>query len=153
MQCGVTRTSGSADLDAQTCVVLVRRAKFKAATDEQGNSTYNIWSGAINWTLPGQQPAKIPAGALNRLPQSDIELQVQQLPDGALEKSITVITRVDTSGHVAFCEGSKNDRDAVKLVAVACAQASALSLDVTKDNDGNPISMIRSLRVTFKVAA
>lgn len=50
--CTVTSSSGSADLDAETCRLLPRRARFKAAQDENGQPMADSFSSRIVWRLP-----------------------------------------------------------------------------------------------------
>ena len=50
--CTVTTSSGFADLDAATCAVLTRRARFVPATDETGARTSGSFSGTVTWRLP-----------------------------------------------------------------------------------------------------
>ena len=50
--CTVTSSSGSATLDAATCNILRRRARFTPATDSSGNPTTDTASTRIRWVLP-----------------------------------------------------------------------------------------------------
>jgi protein TonB len=50
--CTVTTSSGHAELDATTCAVLTRRAKFAPATDETGAKVPGNYSGTVTWRLP-----------------------------------------------------------------------------------------------------
>ncbi|WP_370310245.1 hypothetical protein [Sphingobium abikonense] len=81
-----------------------------------------------------------------------MELTVQKLPDGSREKMLWLTARFDTAGQIAACEPGNADQNEVKLAEVACAQAKAMPVEVMRDNDGNPISVIRSLNVQFKTA-
>ena len=50
--CQVTGSSGHSDLDALTCKLVTRRARFKPATDGEGNPTTGSFSNAIRWEIP-----------------------------------------------------------------------------------------------------
>jgi len=85
-------------------------------------------------------------------PQPDFVLDVQKVPNGALAQMVSLIARVDATGRIAACEPSPFSRKEAKLAEVACTQTKSLSLDIAKDNDGNPISLIRSFSVLFRAA-
>ncbi len=52
--CSVTRSSGNRSLDAQTCTILRRRAKFTPARDSNGQATSDtITTPPIRWQLTG----------------------------------------------------------------------------------------------------
>ena len=150
-KCSVTESSGFSELDNQTCAVMAVRGRFKPATDENGMAVYGFFSGRLTWRLPGAKgrPARRAASG----PPSDIELEVQRLPSGALEESIGIITKIDPTGRVILCEPSNQKEGRSKLAAVACSQAKDLDVFLTKNDAGNPITLIRNLRVTFRVTA
>ena len=50
--CTVTRSSGSAILDATTCRLLTPRVRFIPARDAAGRPTTDIVVGRIRWMLP-----------------------------------------------------------------------------------------------------
>ncbi len=50
--CTVTSSSGNADLDAQACRLLPRRARFTPAKDASGNGLPSTYSGRTRWILP-----------------------------------------------------------------------------------------------------
>ncbi|MES2175853.1 MAG: energy transducer TonB [Pseudomonadota bacterium] len=149
-KCSVTESSGFPELDNQTCAVVAVRAHFKPATDENRMAVYGFYSGRLTWRLPGAKgsPPRRSASA----PPSDIELDVQRLPNDALEESIGVVTKIDPTGRVILCEPSDQKEGLSKPVAIACSQAKDLVVFLTKNDAGNPVTLIRNLRVTFKVA-
>ncbi|QIQ86749.1 energy transducer TonB [Erythrobacter sp.] len=51
-ECTITRSSGHAELDAATCRLIERRARFEPARDAQGNRVAGSYSNAINWKIP-----------------------------------------------------------------------------------------------------
>lgn len=50
--CTVTSSSGHADLDAEACRLLTRRARFKPAKGTDGNPTSDTYSNRIVWRMP-----------------------------------------------------------------------------------------------------
>jgi protein TonB len=51
-RCVITRSSGSADLDAETCRLFSRSARFKPALDKDGHPVEDTFSSKITWRLP-----------------------------------------------------------------------------------------------------
>ena len=50
--CQVTGSSGHSDLDDATCKLVTRRARFKPATDGEGNPTSGSYSTVVRWQIP-----------------------------------------------------------------------------------------------------
>lgn len=50
--CEVTRSAGNNDLDQATCRLIARRARFEAATDENGAKVVGSYSGTVRWEIP-----------------------------------------------------------------------------------------------------
>jgi len=50
--CRVTGSTGHSELDAATCVLLEKRAKFEPARGRQGEPVAGTYSGAVRWELP-----------------------------------------------------------------------------------------------------
>jgi protein TonB len=50
--CEITRSSGFAELDAATCALLQRRARFEAARDAAGQPAAGTYANAVRWQLP-----------------------------------------------------------------------------------------------------
>lgn len=50
--CRITRSSGSADLDAATCAKVSERASFTPARDAHGDLVAGSFSGVIRWRIP-----------------------------------------------------------------------------------------------------
>jgi protein TonB len=52
IECTVTGSSGSPDLDATACAKIKARARFAPATDGEGQPTTGSYSNAIRWVIP-----------------------------------------------------------------------------------------------------
>ncbi len=50
--CTVTRSTGHAPLDAATCDLVTRRARFEAARDSSGKAVAGSYSGSVTWRIP-----------------------------------------------------------------------------------------------------
>lgn len=50
--CTITGSSGFAGLDAATCQLITRRARFNPALDENGQPMAGSYSSAIRWVIP-----------------------------------------------------------------------------------------------------
>ncbi|MCX9146667.1 TonB family protein [Erythrobacter sp. WG] len=50
--CAITRSTGHAALDAATCDLVGRRARFDAARDATGRPVAASYTGTITWTIP-----------------------------------------------------------------------------------------------------
>lgn len=55
--CEITRSSGSAELDEQTCNLVRMRARFKPAKDGMGRSVAGSYSNSIRWVVPKSAPS------------------------------------------------------------------------------------------------
>jgi protein TonB len=50
--CTITRSTGHGVLDAATCELVTRRARFDAARDGSGKPVAGSFNGSINWNIP-----------------------------------------------------------------------------------------------------
>ncbi|MEZ5655953.1 MAG: energy transducer TonB [Sphingobium sp.] len=50
--CSIVSSSGHADLDAEACRLLMRRARFRAAEGSDGNAMTDSWSSRFVWRIP-----------------------------------------------------------------------------------------------------
>lgn len=50
--CQITSSSGSPDLDEATCSNVMRRARFKPATDSNGQPTTGTYVSRVRWVIP-----------------------------------------------------------------------------------------------------
>ncbi|BBD98728.1 energy transducer TonB [Sphingobium amiense] len=139
--CTLLHSSGSAELDRQTCEGM-SGASYKPATDEQGVVRYGViigailWQGQFNWSL------KWPP---------DLTLNVRSLPRGAKEKTVTVAVAIDAAGKVTGCSRTPADIGMGGLVDVACMQVRMQDATALKDEFGKPVKSVQTFRVSFVV--
>jgi protein TonB len=50
--CTITRSTGHAELDAATCQLVTKRARFDAARDGHGKPVAGSYSNSVNWNIP-----------------------------------------------------------------------------------------------------
>lgn len=50
--CTVTTSSGHADLDAAACDIIMKRGRWKPATNDAGEKIEASWSSKFKWELP-----------------------------------------------------------------------------------------------------
>ncbi len=51
--CEITASSGDSGLDAATCRLIQRRARFEPATDRTGARVVGTYTGTVRWRIPG----------------------------------------------------------------------------------------------------
>ncbi len=123
--CTAEVSSGDSLLDAYTCALIVKRAKFHPATWTDGSAVFGVIRVPIHWRIAF---ANTPDDPL-KLADPDLELSVNQLPKGAKSLvSITLELAADENGRIVACvekPPTKYDRTKQfpELVAVACRQA------------------------------
>ena len=137
--CALLHSSGSAELDRQTCEGM-NDAIYKPATDEQGLATYGVMIGAVVWQGYYNWSLKWPP---------DMTLNVQRLPRGAKEKIVTVAVAVDAAGKVTGCSRTPADIGMGNLVEVACTQVRTQDATALKDETGKTVKSVQTFRVSF----
>ena len=84
-ECEVTRPSGHAVLDEETCRLILNRATFKGVRDANGRRMATVTEGTVNWVLPSNAASygtpAVPAAAVPRL-------RIVDAPAPASEKKI-----------------------------------------------------------------
>lgn len=147
--CFISKSSGFADLDKRTCDLMIVRSKFRSARDENGSPIADLFVGRATWRHPEKRYSrhwKSPPA------EPDMILQVQKLPGGAQEEVALIVTRIDGSGHVVYCEADRNEKSLPQLVEVACSQVKAGYTSDIRDSEGKPIPMLRPFRIAFRTA-
>lgn len=81
--CKVTESSGSPDLDQQTCRLLMQRARFHPARDSNGNAIAGEYKSRMHWKS-GYEPAYIDYQFVKRLEPSVRVLTYTVEADGSI---------------------------------------------------------------------
>jgi TonB family protein len=91
-ECEVTKPSGQAVLDEETCRLILNRATFKGVRDSNGRRVATVTEGTVNWVLPSQAAtyAGTPAAAplqlriVDAAPASEKRICKRSLKTGTL---------------------------------------------------------------------
>lgn len=65
-RCGIERSSGSLALDAQTCSLIIAKARFEPARDRRGRSIQSLFHQRLTWRLQGRA-SPTPKDEIHRL--------------------------------------------------------------------------------------
>jgi TonB family protein len=148
--CFVERSSSDRALDAFTCQLIQKRAKFAPARWMDGSAVYGVIRTAIRWTI-SEYPEKEPM-------VSDLEVSVDHLPEGGDFKDYVALQiAADQGGHPVSCAERVSSNDTRKhfpeLIRAACQQATAnLVLFPPVDASGKPVRSVQSVSAHFKLA-
>lgn len=158
LSCEISGSSGSQDLDQQTCAMVMRRARFKPARDAAGRAMPSVYRNRNSWWAGDGQPPAVPPMRL------DLELSVAELPPGVEDPArVDVAFLVEANGSLSDCTalppdppakpGSKKgkaQRKAVELLGpTACAQAASSKLKPFVDDSGSAVPSIQIVKVAF----
>lgn len=158
IRCEIRASSGSEDLDVQTCKLFSSRIRFKPALDANGSPAVSVFQGRTMWWRPGMptpKPVSVPGS---------LEVTVAKMPPGLKSPAATVIVvAVDGAGSVTDCSPSapwaglpSHERKKQQLISDVLGQAactSALShwkAEPARDEQGHPIASIQTTSVLFK---
>jgi hypothetical protein len=151
--CVAERSSGDPRLDAYTCALIVKRAKFLPARWVDGSSAYGVIRVPVRW-----QVTDAPYG--NRPPANtaDLDILVNRPPKGARQPVVVDLqVATDEGGHPVSCNGwsplpDAHAKDFPELVPIACQQATAsLVLTPPVDPSGKAYRSVLIVSVLFKV--
>jgi TonB family protein len=85
--CAILESSGSADLDRQTCALMGQRARFSPALDAGGKPVASTWASRVRWALPAEAPPVPATVALPNTPQKGMAASMLTVSaDGIVEK-------------------------------------------------------------------
>lgn len=140
-RCDVTMPAKDAALNATTCAVLMRRARYTPAHDAVGVPVFATIGYITVWSL--DRPMK--AATL-----IDAELRLSKMPAGARSREeVRLWLETDAEGVIGTCV-AENDMALPALVTIACRQlAAAGKLDPARDRDGKPVAAIQAFTVAF----
>jgi TonB family protein len=152
--CTVERTSGDPKLDAYTCAIIVKRAKFVPAKWTDGSPVYGVIRVPVSWVISNGFPSQ---EDLLRATTPDLELSVNHLPKGAHSiAAVSLEIAADENGRPVTCvewAPPKNARGPrfPELVPIACQEVmTGLTVSPPLDASANPVRSIQSVSVHFK---
>lgn len=152
--CAVEASSGDTKLDAYTCALIVKRAKFRPATWSDGTPVYGVIRVPVSWLI---SDAPIPEEDRLKATTPDLELSVNKLPKGARSiAAVSLQVEADENGHVVTCSEqhslTKDDRKRhfPELVTLGCQGVMAnVSLSPPIDASGKKVRSVQSVSVHF----
>jgi hypothetical protein len=153
--CIVERESGDPKLDALTCSIFAKRAKFHPAKSPDGTPVYGVFRSGMNWTIGFGPP---PREELEEAHPADLEISTNLPPDVDRRTVVTVAIAVDENGRVVDCDaqpplpGDRRKRFS-QLVPIACQQMiNAFKGRPASDASGNPVRSVQNATVLFTAA-
>lgn len=155
--CVTEVTSGDRKLDALTCNIILKRAKFVPAKWPDGTAVYGVIRMPISWLVTD---GRLPDDALVKATAPDLDITVKQLPAGAHSiVGVTLEVATDETGHAKACAEyprfarAPSERDFPNLVSVACEQVMRADdlLIPPVDGSGKPARSIQTVSVHFSV--
>ena len=150
--CVAESSSGDPRLDAYTCRIIVKRAKFVPARWPDGSAAYGVIREPVRWRVT-DSPSEDDRG----LPVPDLAFSVNRLPAGAHSATVDLQVAANETGRPLSCvEGPPAPPDDNKrfpeLVALACRQATeTLRLSPPVDGSGKAVRSIQTVSVRFRV--
>jgi hypothetical protein len=154
--CVAEVSSGDRKLDAYTCALIAKRAKFRPARWVDGSAAYGVIRVPVRWVVRNGPPSTDDS---LRWTVPDVDLSVNHLPKGAHSiVGLSLQVAADENGRPVSCaewQPSKNDagKHYPELVSIACQQVTAgLTLSPPVDAAGKPMHSVQTVSVHFQVA-
>jgi protein TonB len=147
-------SSGDTRLDAYTCGIILKRARFRPASWTDGTPAYGVIRVPVRWVISSSAPSY---EQTLRTSVPDIDLAVNHLPKGAHSMAgVNVEIAAEENGRPVTCaEEPPHGTDEEKhrfpeLVPIACQQAiTSLRLSPPLDASGKPVRSVQSAMVRF----
>jgi TonB family protein len=126
--CRVTQSSGKELLDSETCNLVTRRARFKPATDAQGQVTSGSYRNRVRWARPESDAKRV------------------------LTTADTVVI-IETDGSIKTCRQSLNGGPYEPLPPGkgACGQKADISGNIFRDENGRPARILMRVESTVTI--
>jgi TonB family protein len=142
-RCQIVESSGFPALDAGTCALIQRRAKFRPALDEAGQPMVGVYRGYFAWRFPGAEARPVPTNV-------DLETEVSRLPDGVRAPAlVTVNLIVDPAGRIESC-AAQPSKVGAQLGDIACEQtASRYRPAPALDANNRPVKSVQTASIAF----
>lgn len=145
--CNTKAVVGDADMAADMCQWFLRY-RVKPGKLGDGTKVYSVMTSVMMGFEPGTAAAD--RVIRNRPDVVDISLFVNRLPKGARPGQIqSAVVRIEADGKVSECEPrSKVPTD---LAPALCAHARQVVMPIVIDDDGRPVTYVRSFGVRFEL--
>lgn len=155
--CKVERGSGDPKLDAHTCSIILRRAKFRPAKWVDGSPAYAVLRVPVTWSIGGPASER----ELQKAYPPDLDLSVTRLRAGADRRTrLALMIAVDENGRVVGCKERPkvSRRDHTKsfpeLAPIACQHMmNRFTAIPAKDASGKPVRSVQTASVVFSAGS
>ena len=146
--CYVVMSSGSRDLDGQTCAGPMHKGRFIPARDVAGQPTDGIYRYRTVWTteeaFTPTRSVKVPA---------DVTLAVARLPQQKTYLEVQLRYVVDETGRIVRCAVERTSGFAGLDGAACAAMPQRYTFAPARDADGTARSVVRTQSVAFEVSS
>lgn len=141
--CEIERTSGMPTIDAFTCQITLKRARFRAARWIDGTASYGVYRTNVAWLPTGAPQSRV-------IPTGNVLLTVSRLPDGvAFPARMGLVIAVEEHGGIRACERVDRSQNPM-LVELACAQlASNYQPVAVRNGEGASVTSVQPVAVEF----
>lgn len=152
--CFVEGSSGDRVLDAYTCALIVKRARFSPAKWPDASPAYGVIRVPVLWDSGVRPPSE---EEVLKADVPDLELSVNQLPKGARSiVGVSLEIAADESGRPVACAETppldKKHRHFPELVPIACEQVMThVMVRPALDASGKAVRSVQSVSVHFKL--
>jgi hypothetical protein len=142
INCQIDHPTADPNLDALTCALILRRARFTPARWIDGSAAYGLYRMPVKWTT-----------IVNDRGQStDLQIQVNKLPAGSRSPvRIRLIYAADSRGHIVSCTsepipGQTRPRQInPQLIQVACSELERSWIPIpVHDASGAPVRSVQN---------
>jgi len=142
--CSVVARLGDPQFEAITCAAILKRGRFKPASDSQGKPLYGLHKNVHNFWLPDMPPLQ------KFTLDADYVLDVKSLPGGAANLDVSINLLVDQQGKVADCAPDPDEAQA-RYAQAACNNIAALWTPAPLTNlRGEAIRYVRQVKIRFE---
>ena len=142
-------TVGTTELDRKVCEVVMKRARFQSARDEEGRPAFGLHEGVANFLLPGKSHG--------RPDRAKLTIPVGELPAGITGAAYgRVVFMVSHSGVIGHCASTAGERrrsfQVVEALGPAACEAIARTYrpTVARNAAGEPVESVQSVMVRFE---
>jgi TonB family protein len=142
--CRIVVSSNSELLDAATCRVIQKRARFRPATGSDNRPMYGIYRQVITWSIGTPRTATV---------EPDHQLTINRAPPGITMPVALKLSYVSKSdGSISACrEADESSAASIRLAGLACQALSAQPAEIVRDHAGRPVDALNSTTVEFSV--
>ncbi len=143
-------TQENSELDHKVCEIVMKRARFTPATDDQGRPTWGVHDGLASFLMPGKN---------GRPDRSKFVVTLDRLPDGVTSPAYAKVAfKVDRDGTVSHCASTVGERRRFMqtleaLGPAACANlAKAYRPVIARNVAGDALASVQTVLVRFEMS-